>query len=113
MLELVQAAQVGGDYGSDGARIGGSVGMATDVLVHRAGIETGSASNAIQGLALLFFGEQFRAPVVDQNHVHGFRAVRFTGLAVTGQNAVVHRDPLAGAKRGQQGPKVPQIFHAG
>ena len=56
------------DYGTDRAAVSCAVGVAADVAENRADIQARAATNAVQRITLLRVSEQFRAPIIKQNH---------------------------------------------
>ncbi len=54
------------------------IGVTPDILVDRAGIQAGAATDARQGPARPFLLQHFCPAVVEQDHVHFFRPVGFS-----------------------------------
>ncbi|MNG26647.1 hypothetical protein D3C84_1116620 [compost metagenome] len=69
--------------------------MAADSGIDRAMIHTGTAADAVQGLAQFAVGKGLAATVVQQHQVHFLRAVEFMGLARAGDHVDVGGDRLA------------------
>ena len=61
--------------GADRARVDRAVGVPTDPLVDRAGVQAGRAADAAQRLPADLVGQRPGAAVVEQHHVHLLRAV--------------------------------------
>ena len=70
VFPILQAAQVRRDHGADRSLIRRAVRVAADVLVDGADVQARAAADAVQGVALLGVGQQARAIIVEQHHVH-------------------------------------------
>ena len=93
-----------------GPRVSRAVGVAADVAENRADVQARAAADAMQRVALLGVGEQFRAAVVEQHDVKFLRAVGFAGLARAAIHRVVTRQRLAGAGGGEHRQKQREVF---
>ncbi len=76
-----QALNLGIQYFSDGARIGKTIGMTADSVVHRTVAEAGAAANALKRLSPIRVGKDLRTAIVQNDQMHFFRAVFFPLLA--------------------------------
>src|ERR1035441_5439742 len=63
------------DDGADGSRVHPRKAVAADLAVHRAGVQTRAAADAVQRLPLGAVGQQLGAPVVEQHDVKLFRPI--------------------------------------
>src|ERR1039458_182605 len=99
MFPLLQAAQMRRDDRADGAAVSRAVSLAADVAENRADVQARAAADAMECVALLGVGEEFRAMIVEQDNVPFLRAVALAGLAWAGIHRVVTRHRLAGAHR--------------
>ena len=64
-----------GEHAANRALIRGSVGVAADGAKHGTRVQTCTASNAMQDVALLGVGEELAAAVIEENDVKFFGAV--------------------------------------
>ena len=93
------AAQEWRYHRANGAGIGSGVGVAPNVFIHRAGIEAGAAADTGKRFALGYLAHKVGAAIVQQYHIHFFRAVFFIFFARAGDYGIVIGKPLPGAKR--------------
>ena len=96
---LTDTPQEGVEDGADRAGVDRPVGMATDPLVDRAGVEAGGAADAAQRLSGELVGQRAGAAVVEEHDVHLLRPVT-GGHARPRRGVGVH--PLPGRGPRQQ-----------
>src|SRR5258707_732762 len=77
------------NYSAYGAAVGGVIAMSADVLIDRAGIETGSAANTVKAFARLLIGEDIGPSIVQEYNDHLFRSVGFPGLFRARDNSII------------------------
>jgi hypothetical protein len=104
MLELLHALDMRRDHGADGAAVRSAISMTANILVHRAGVETGAAANAVHAFAY-FFTQKVCAAVVEQYHVHLVGSVGLSLPAGAGEYASVYGNMLTGTVRGPAGAR--------
>ena len=81
MFPILQSAQVGRDDRTDRSAVSGAVGVPADVAENRADIQARAAADAVERVALLGVRQQFRAAIVQQDHMPFLGTVGFAGLA--------------------------------
>src|SRR5579859_801840 len=113
VFPFAHVLQMRGDDGADGAAIGGSIAMAADILIDGAGVETGSAADAVEAFPGLCVGEDVRAAVVEEDEDHLFGAVGFAWLPWAGDDGIIDGYALTGAIGGKQGPEEAEVGHGG
>ena len=86
---------------TDGAGVGGAIGVAAHPRIHRAVVHAGAAANAAQGVQQLVVLIDGGTAIVHQHHVNLFRAVHLVGLAGAGNHIEVGGNVLAGGGTGQ------------
>src|SRR5262249_2816633 len=101
------------DDGSDGAGVGARVVMAANFAVDGAGVEAGSAPDAVQGFALFGIGEELGAAVVHEDYVKFFRAVGFPGAAGSGEEGCVDGEELSRAAAAQEFEEDREVLGTG
>ncbi len=87
--------------------------MAANARVNWAVVETGAAPDALQGLAPLVVGINFRAPIVQDDQMHFFGTVFLVFFAGRGDHVHIGGDQLAGGGTDQQphhGWNILQLF---
>jgi len=97
VLVLIKVLEVRGDHFPDGTGIGGPVAMPPDVLVNRASIQAGSATDAMQGLPGLGIFEQASAAVIQKDDHHFLGAIAFVFPSWSMKNGVISGHLLTGA----------------
>lgn len=112
VFPVLQAAQMGCDHGPNRALVSGAVTMAADVSEDRADIETGTATDAVKGIALFGVGEQLGAFVVENDEMKFLRAVNFAGLAWTTIERIVTGEGLARACGGEHGQEKGEVIES-
>ncbi len=90
MASLVRAEVLGDEGRSDRAHVDPAVGVPPDLLVDRAGVQTGAAADAEERLAQLRVGQDLRTAVVEQDDVHLFRALSAFGALGTADDVDIH-----------------------
>ena len=88
--------------------------MAANARIHRAVVHAGTTADAFEGFTQFFVGISLGATVVQQNQVHFFGAVFFTGLARAADQVEVGGDRLTGGRARQQAVQrrhMLQLFH--
>ncbi|MNF13687.1 hypothetical protein D3C80_2156210 [compost metagenome] len=64
--------------------------MSTDIFIYRAGIQAGAAADAVHTLPYLFT-QQVGTSVVQQDHIHLFRAILFIGRLRSKKQGIIYR----------------------
>src|SRR5258707_953271 len=112
MLPILQPAQVRCNHGTDGTGISRAISMSANVAENRANIQASTTANAVQRIALLGIGQEFRAPIIEQNDVIFLRAIGFAGLSRAAIKRIVTGYRLAGARRREHGKKKREVLKA-
>jgi hypothetical protein len=90
------------DDGADGPRVDPRKTVAADLAVHRAGVQTGAAANAVKRLPLAAVGQQPRAAVIEQHHVEFVGAVDLAAAPRAAEKRRVDGEQLAGAAAAEE-----------
>src|SRR5665213_2988123 len=109
MFPILQAAQMWRDDRTDRPAVSRAVSVAADIAKNRADIQARAAADAMERVALLGVGEQFRALIVEQHDVPFLRAVAFAGLARAAIHRVVTRQWLARSRRREHRQKQREV----
>ncbi len=95
MFPIAHILQVRRNDRPDWAAIGSAISMAANILIHRAGIQTGPAPDTIEAFSCFLIGQDIGTSIVQQYHIHLFRAIRFTRLAGSAHDRIIDRYLLA------------------
>lgn len=106
---LLDADQSRRQNRTDRPGIDPSISMSTDRAINRAMVHAGATPDAAQHLAE-FRAEQFRAPVVEQHNMVGFRPIDVAGPAWSGGKSCVCGALLAGRRAGEKTQDAGQVF---
>src|SRR5579875_139332 len=93
---------------ADRPGVNAAISMAADATIHRAGVQTGAAADALQALAERR-SQHTRAAVVEQYQVKLFRSIRLAAAARSRDKRGVHRQRLPRRRSRQQFQEYRQI----
>ena len=108
-LCVLHLLELRGEDGADGSGVDAAVGVAAGLAIDGAGVLAGCATNAVEGLAGFFVGEDFGAGVVHQDDVEILRAVAWMDA---GPDGVVGVHALAGGGAGEELEHDLEVFVA-
>src|SRR5688572_11988068 len=101
------------DYASDWAAVCGSVCMPTNVFIDWASVQASATANTIEAFPLHRVLQYIGSAIVQQYYNHFFRAIGFTRLPGSADDAIIRGDFLACSKRAEQRPEQCKISETG
>ena len=111
VLPFVHLLEMWCDHTADRSAVGRAIGVASDILVDRAGIEACTTTNTVETFPGYRIGQYVGASVIKQDHIHLFRTVCFSWLTGTTDDGIVHGHFLTGSVSRQQRPEKGQVVN--
>src|SRR5579864_7611245 len=104
---------MGSEHAANRSRVRGSVSVAADVAVHRANIEAGPTTNAVQNFALFRVRQQLAVAIVHKHNVKFFRPIHFAGTTRAADERAVGSNGLSRTGGREHGPKQCKVLEPG
>ena len=101
------------EHAANRPRVRGSVSVAADMAVHRANIQAGPTTNAVQNFTLFGVFQQLAAPIVDEYNVKFFGPIHLARATRTADERAVGSDGLSRTGGREHGPKQGKVFEPG
>src|ERR1700681_2263133 len=89
MFPIHQTAQVGRNDRADRTLVSGRIGVAADIPVNRANIQTSAATDAVERIPLLGISQQLSSSIVQKDNMKFLWAICFARLTWAANQGVV------------------------